>query len=133
MAIGNIGQNTEKGPGDLKRLAVTQTSEKDNQLLQVRKIHKELYNDMCNKLKFNNTTKWYVHKQKSSMENVTRKILWDSEIQTDHLTSINKKKKKRKEFVVSCILLFPTNHCVKKKKTKKKRKTNTRETKKCRI
>ena len=29
------GQNTEKSPGDLRRLAVTQTSVKDNQLMLI--------------------------------------------------------------------------------------------------
>ena len=33
-----IGQNTEKSPGDLKRLAVNQTSVKDHQLERQRKI-----------------------------------------------------------------------------------------------
>ena len=28
--------------------------------------------------------KWYLHKQESTLENETHKILWDFEIQTDH-------------------------------------------------
>ena len=36
-----IGQNTEKIPGDLKRLVITQTSVKDCQLILVGKILKE--------------------------------------------------------------------------------------------
>ena len=35
-----IGQNTEKSPGDLKRLAVTKTPEKDPQLMLVWKTVK---------------------------------------------------------------------------------------------
>ena len=36
-----ISQNTEKSPGDLRRLAVTQTSEKDHQLTLMRKTLKK--------------------------------------------------------------------------------------------
>ena len=36
-----IGQNTEKSPGDLRRLSVTQTSVKDHQLTLMGKILKE--------------------------------------------------------------------------------------------
>ena len=41
-------------------------------------IHREL----CKKLKLDHTTKWYMHKPESTLEN---KILWDFEIQMDHL------------------------------------------------
>ena len=34
-SINNIGQNTEKSPGDLKRLAVTQTPVKNHELILV--------------------------------------------------------------------------------------------------
>ena len=34
-SIVEIGQNTEKSPGDLRKLAVTQTPINDNQLAQV--------------------------------------------------------------------------------------------------
>ena len=36
---------------------------------------------LCKKLKFEYTTKWYIHKPESIMENEERKILWDFEIQ----------------------------------------------------
>ena len=59
-------------------------------------IHWELYK----KLKFEHTTKWYMHKLESILENEMHKILWDFEIQTDplipawkpDLVIINKKK-----------------------------------------
>ena len=41
--------------------------------------------ELCKTLKFDYTTKWYMHKPESVIENETRKILWDSDIQTDHL------------------------------------------------
>ena len=38
---------------------------------------------LCKSLKFDHTTKWYIHKPESVQENENHKILWDSEIQTD--------------------------------------------------
>ena len=38
---------------------------------------------MCKK--FDQTTKWYIHKPEYVLENVTYKILWDFEIPTDYL------------------------------------------------
>ena len=48
--------------------------------------------------------KWYIHNPESDLENEMHKLLWDFEIQTDHLIStgqpdlviVNKKKKKKK-------------------------------------
>ena len=60
---------------------------------------------MCKKFKFDYTNKWYMHNPAPVLENDTHKLLWDFDIQTDHLTSarrldfiiINKKKKKKKK------------------------------------
>ena len=41
-SIVKIGLNTEKNPGNLRRLAVSQTPVKDHQQTLVRKAHKEL-------------------------------------------------------------------------------------------
>ena len=56
--------------------------------------------ELCKKLKFDHTNKWYMHNPASLMENVTYEFLWDFDIQTDYLISarrsypiiINKKK-----------------------------------------
>ena len=48
-----------------------------------RVIHWEL----CKKLKFDHTNKWYMHKPESVLENGTHKLLRDFDIQTDHLIS----------------------------------------------
>ena len=40
FCIIKIGQNTEKSPGDLRRLSVTQNPGKDSQLKEVRKTSK---------------------------------------------------------------------------------------------
>ena len=72
-----------------------------------RVIHWELWK----KFKFDHTNKWYMHNPASVLENDTHKLLWDFDIQTDHLISvrrpdliiINKKeKKKRKENLQNC-------------------------------
>ena len=36
----------------------------------------------------NHTNKWYTHNLESALENEMHKILWDLEIQTDHLISV---------------------------------------------
>ena len=43
--------------------------------------------ELCKKLKFDPTNKWYLHNPESVLENKMHKILWDLEIQTDRLTS----------------------------------------------
>ena len=70
-------------------------------------IHREL----CKKLKFDHTTKWYMHKLESLLENKTHKILWDFEIQTNHLITargpdlvIVEKKRGEKENLLNSVL-----------------------------
>ena len=46
-------------------------------------IHWELYK----KLKCDHKKKWYMHNAKSTLENETHELLWDFEIQSDHLIS----------------------------------------------
>ena len=48
-----------------------------------RVIHREL----CKKLKFDHTNKWYIHNPTSVRENERDKLQWDFEIQTNHLIS----------------------------------------------
>ena len=50
-------------------------------------VDKVIHRELCQKLKFDHTNKWYIHNQESILENKTHKILWDFEIQTDHLIS----------------------------------------------
>ena len=65
--------------------------------------------DMCKKLKFDHTNKWYMHNPAPVLENDTHKLLWNFDIQMDYLISaqrpdliiINKKKKKRKSAKMS--------------------------------
>ena len=56
---------------------------------------------MCKKFKIDHTNKWYIHNPAPLRENDSHKLLWDFNIQTDHLISarrpdiiiINKKKR----------------------------------------
>ena len=41
--------------------------------------------EMCKKFKFDHTNKWYMHNPAPVLENATHKLLWDFDIQTDHL------------------------------------------------
>ena len=101
-----ISYNTEKSPGDLRRFAVTQTSLEGNQLLLVWKFPKEKDHNNDN-------------------NNETHKILWDFEIEADHLISarrpdlmiVNKEKKTTCRIVDFAI---PANHWVKLKDDKKR-------------
>ena len=60
--------------------------------------------EMYKKFKFDHTNKWYMHTRESVLENDSHKLLWDFDIQTDHLISarrpdliiINNKKQKKK-------------------------------------
>ena len=60
--------------------------------------------ELCKKLKFDHTSKWYMHNPESVRENETNKLLWDFEIQTDHQISTRRpdliiihKKREREE------------------------------------
>ena len=65
-------------------------------------VGKAIYWELCKKFRFNHTNKWYMHNPESILENETHKVLWNFEVQTDHLISarqqdlvrVNKKKKR---------------------------------------
>ena len=82
--------------------------------------------EMCLKFKFDHTNKWYMHKPAPVLKNDTHKLLWDFNIQTDHLIParrpdriiINKKKRVCKivDFAV------PADHGINLKECEKKDK-----------
>ena len=43
--------------------------------------------EMCKRFKFPRTNKWYMHNPASVLENDTHKLLWNFDVQTDHLIS----------------------------------------------
>ena len=63
-----------------------------------------IHRESCKKFKFDHTSKWYMHKPESVLENGMHKVIWDFEIQTDHLSSarrpglviVNKKQQQQK-------------------------------------
>ena len=82
--------------------------------------------ELCKKMKFDHTTKWYMHKPESVLENEPHKILWNFEIQTHYLIPARRpdlviiKKKGR----TCCIVNFaiPADHRVKIKESIKRDK-----------
>ena len=46
--------------------------------------------EMCKKFKFDHANEWYMHNPAPVLENDTHKLLWDLDIQTDHLISARK-------------------------------------------
>ena len=64
-------------------------------------LGKVIHGELRKTFRFDLTNKWYIHNQESVLENVTRKIRWDFDKQTDHLISarrpyeaiVNKKKR----------------------------------------
>ena len=62
--------------------------------------------ELCKKLKFDLSNKWYMHNPEYVLENGTYKLFWDFEMQTDHQISvrrpdliINKKKRELAELL----------------------------------
>ena len=82
--------------------------------------------EMCKKLIFYHTNKWYMHNPAPVLENATHKRLWDFNIKTDHLIPprrpdlimINKKKRTCKivDFAVSADLRIKLKECEKRDK-----------------
>ena len=72
--------------------------------------------EMCRIFEFDNANKWYMHNPEPVLENDTHKLLWDFDIQTDHLISarktdliiINNNNKKRKSAKLSTLLFRQT-------------------------
>ena len=82
---------------------------------------------MCKKFKFDHANKGYMHNQEPVLENDTHKLLWDLDIQTDHLISarrpdliiINNKKKKKKKICKTVDFAVPADHRIKLKECEK--------------
>ena len=48
-------------------------------------VDKVIHSKMCKKFKFDHANKWYMHNLAHVLENDTHKLLWDFDIQTNHL------------------------------------------------
>ena len=75
---------------------------------------------ICKKFKFDHTNKWYMHNPSPVLENATHKLLWDFNIQTEHLIPArlnNNQQKKRTCKIVD--FAVPANHRIKLKECEK--------------
>ena len=50
-------------------------------------VGKVIHLELCKKLKFDHTNEWYMQNTAPVFENETHKLLWNSEIQMEHLIS----------------------------------------------
>ena len=53
-------------------------------------VGKEIWWELCRRLGFDHTAKWYMHKKKSVLEGETHELFWDFEIQADLLVSVKR-------------------------------------------
>ena len=51
------------------------------------RVGKVIHWELCKRFKFDHMNKWYMYNPESVLENETHKLLWDFEIQMDHLIS----------------------------------------------
>ena len=67
--------------------------------------------EMCRKFQFDHTNKWYMHNPAPVLENDSHKLLWDFNIQTDHLIPARRHDliiiNKKKENLQNCRLCGP--------------------------
>ena len=74
-------------------------------------VGKVIHWEMCKKFKFDHTNKWYMHNPVPVLENDTHKLLWDFNIQTDHLIPARRPDliiiNKKKENLQNCRLCYP--------------------------
>ena len=76
--------------------------------------------EMCNKFKFDHANKRYMHNPEPVQENDTHKLLWDFDIQTDHLISAQKPEKKKIYKIVD--FAVPADQRIKLKECEKRDK-----------
>ena len=60
-------------------------------------MSKVIHWELRKKFKLDPTNKWYTYNLESVLEDEMHKVLWDFEIQTDHLISARRTVKKKKE------------------------------------
>ena len=88
-------------------------------------VGKVIHYELCKKFKFDHTNKWYMHNPTSVLENDTHTLLWDFDIQTDHLNSARRPDliilNKKKEMVWKTVdYTVPADHRVILKESEKK-------------
>ena len=68
-------------------------------------VGKGIHWEMCKKFKFDHTNKWYMHNPAPVLENNTHKLLWDLDIQTNHLIS-----DRRPDLIIIIIIISCWQH-----------------------
>ena len=71
-------------------------------------VGKVIHWELCKKLKFDHTSKWYMHKPESVQENEMHKILCDFKIQTDYLIPVRRPDIGIKKTLLSCGFCRPS-------------------------
>ena len=93
------------------------------------RVGRVIHWELCQKLKFDYTNKLSIHNIESALKNKTHKLLWDFDIQTDHLISVRrkdqtptrqKKKKKNNYWIVN--FAIAVDHRLKRKEREKRGK-----------
>ena len=81
---------------------------------------------MCKKSKFDHANKWYMHNPAPVLENDSHKLLWDFDIQTDHLIRARRLNliiiTKKKKICKIVDLAIPADHRIKLKEYEKRDK-----------
>ena len=81
---------------------------------------------MCRKFQFYHTNKWYMYYPAPVLENESHKLLWDFNIQTDHLIPARRPGliiiKKRKRICKIVDFAVPADHRINQKESEKKDK-----------
>ena len=94
-------------------------------------VGKVIHWEMYKKFKFDPAKKWYMHSPEPVLENDTHKLLWDFDIQMDHLISArrpdliitNKKRKKKKKKICKIVdFAVPADHRIRLKECEKRDK-----------
>ena len=88
-------------------------------------VGKMIHWEMCKKFKFDHANKWYMHNPAPVLENYTHKLLWDFDIQTDHLISTRRSDLimiKKKKICKIVDFATPADHRIKLKECEKRDK-----------
>ena len=79
---------------------------------------------MCRKFQFDHTNKWYMHNPAPILENDMHKLLWDINIQTDHLIPARRQDliiiNKKMRICKTVYFAVPADHRINLKESEKK-------------
>ena len=85
-------------------------------------VGKVIHWEMCKKFKFDHANKWFMHNPVPVLENDTHKLLWDFDIETDHLISTKRPDLYQQKKKICKIVDFtiPAEHRIKLKESEKR-------------